>query len=226
MGSMFNASATDERQRRSNACEGSSRFDCNPTGPIARFDCGAHLVRGNVGRRTKVAKQKGERVLTLRIVRATERDVPLILEFIRNLAEYEKHLDKVEATEERIRETIFGAEPAASVLFAYKGDRAVGFAVYFFTYSTFVGLPGLYLEDLFVKPEARGKGVGRELLRYLAKVAKQKQCGRIEWAVLHWNEPAIGFYRSLGAVPMDEWAVYRLAGDALDQLAKGDDLPG
>ena len=95
----------------------------------------------------------------------------------------------------------------------------MGFAVFFYTYSTFVGLPGLYLEDLYVKPEARGKGVGRALLRYLARLAKEKGCYRIEWAVLHWNEPAIGFYKSLGAVPMDEWAVYRLTGDELDQLA-------
>ena len=91
--------------------------------------------------------------------------------------------------------------------------------MYFYTYSTFVGLPGIYLEDLYVKPEARGKGVGRALLRYLARLAKEKGCGRIEWAVLHWNEPAIGFYKNLGAVPMDEWDVYRLTGDELDRLA-------
>jgi GNAT superfamily N-acetyltransferase len=95
----------------------------------------------------------------------------------------------------------------------------VGFAVFFYTYSTFVGLPGLYLEDLFVKPEARGRGVGRALLRHLAQLAKEKSCYRIEWAVLHWNEPAIRFYKRLGAVPMDEWHVYRLSGEALDRLA-------
>lgn len=156
---------------------------------------------------------------SLHIEPATERDIPLILEFVRGLAEYEKHLDRVEATEERIRKSIFGAEPAAHVLFAYENDVAVGYAVFFYTYSSFAGLPGMYLEDLFVKPEARGKGVGRELLRYLARLAKEKGCGRIEWAVLHWNEPAIGFYKSLGAVPMDEWDVYRLAGDKLDRLA-------
>jgi GNAT superfamily N-acetyltransferase len=156
---------------------------------------------------------------SLRIETATERDIPLILEFVRGLAEYEKHLDKVKATEERIRKTIFGAEPAAQVLFAYENDNAVGFAVFFYTYSTFEGLPGLYLEDLFVKPEARGKGVGRALLRFLARLAKEKNCWRIEWAVLHWNESAIGFYKSLGAVPMDEWEVYRLSGDELDRLA-------
>ncbi len=156
---------------------------------------------------------------SLRIGTATERDIPLILEFVRGLAEYEKHLDRVEATEERIRKTIFGAEPAAHVLFAYENDTAVGFAVFFYTYSTFVGLPGLYLEDLYVKPEARGKGVGRALLRFLARLAKEKECWRIEWAVLHWNESAIRFYKGLGAIPMDEWDVYRLSGAELDLLA-------
>ena len=157
--------------------------------------------------------------LALRIVTASERDVPLILEFIRELAAYERHLERVEATEARIRETLFGAEPAASVIFALDGDKPVGFAVFYFTYSTFAALPGLYLEDLFVKPEARGLGIGRQLLRYLAKLAKEKGCWRIEWAVLHWNETAIGFYRKLGAIPMEEWAVYRLFGAPLDQLA-------
>ena len=157
--------------------------------------------------------------LTLRIVTATERDVPLILEFIRELASYEKQLDRVEANEARIRETLFGAEPAASVIFAFDDDHPVGFAVFYFTYSTFAGLPGLYLEDLFVKPEARGLRVGKQLLSYLAKLAKEKGCCRIEWAVLHWNENAIGFYRKLGAIPMEEWAVYRLSGAPLDQLA-------
>lgn len=157
--------------------------------------------------------------VTVRIVTATERDVPLILEFIRELAAYERHLDRVEATESRIHETLFGAHPAALVIFAFDGNKPVGFAVFYFTYSTFAGLPGLYLEDLFVKPEARGKGVGRQLLRYLAKLAKEKGCWRIEWAVLQWNESAIGFYRKLGAVPMEEWAIYRLFGTPLDQLA-------
>jgi len=158
-------------------------------------------------------------VSSIRIEPATERDIPLILEFVRGLAEYERHSDKVEATEDRIRKTMFGPEPAAQVLFAYENDTAVGFAVIVYTYSTFVGLPGVYLEDLFVKPEARGKRVGRALLRYLARLAKEKGCYRIEWAVLHWNEPAIRFYKRLGAVPMDEWQVYRLSGAALDQLA-------
>lgn len=156
---------------------------------------------------------------SLRIEPATERDIPLILEFVRGLAEYEKNLDKVETTEERIKKTIFGAEPAAQALLAYEDEIAVGFAVFFYTYSTFVGLPGLYLEDLYVKPEARGRGVGRALLRYLARLAKERGCYRIEWAVLHWNESAIRFYKGLGAVPMDDWHVYRLSGAELDLLA-------
>jgi len=157
--------------------------------------------------------------VALRIVPATERDIPLILEFIRELAVYEKHLHRFEATEARLRETLFGPEPAASVIFAFIEDKPVGFAVYYYTYSTFAGLPGMYLEDLFVKPEARGLGIGRRLLRHLARLAKAKGCWRIEWAVLNWNETAIGFYRKLGAIPMEEWAVYRLFGPPLDQLA-------
>ncbi len=156
---------------------------------------------------------------SLRIEPATEQDIPLILEFVRGLAQYEKHLERVEATEDRIRKTLFGAEPAAQVVFAYDNDTPVGYAIFFYTYSSFVALPGIYLEDLFVKPEARGKSVGRELLRYLARVAREKGCSRIEWAVLNWNEPAIGFYKRLGAVPMDEWDVYRLSGNELDRLA-------
>jgi GNAT superfamily N-acetyltransferase len=157
--------------------------------------------------------------VALRIVTATEHDTPLILEFIRELATFERHLDRVEATEARIRETLFGDKPAASVILAFAGDRPVGFAVFYFSYSTFVGLPGLYLEDLFVKPGSRSLGIGRQLLRYLARLAKEKGCWRIEWAVLNWNETAIGFYRKLGAVPMEEWSVYRLCGTPLDQLA-------
>lgn len=158
----------------------------------------------------------------LRIVPATETDVPLILQFIRELAEYEKLADQVEATEARVLENLFGASPKASCVLAYHETRPVAFALYYFTYSTFAGLPGLYLEDLFVKPGVRGQGVGRELLRYLAKLARQQGCFRIEWAVLHWNKPAIGFYESLGAVPMGEWAVYRLSGTALSGLAEED----
>ena len=155
----------------------------------------------------------------LRIVPATESDVPLVFEFIRELAKYEKLLDRVEATEGRLRETLFADKPAAECVLGYSGDQAVGFALFYYTYSTFAGLPGLYLEDLFVRPEARGRGFGRMLLQYLARLAKKKGCWRIEWAVLHWNKSAIGFYESLGAVPMDEWAVYRLSGKPLEMLA-------
>ena len=155
----------------------------------------------------------------LRIVPATERDVPLVLEFIRELAKYEKLLDRVEATEERLRETLFADKPAAECVLGYSGEQAVGFALFYYTYSTFAGLPGMYLEDLFVRPEERGQGFGRMLLQYLARLAKEKGCWRIEWAVLHWDKSAIGFYESLGAVPMDEWAVYRLAGQPLARLA-------
>ena len=156
---------------------------------------------------------------TLRIIAATEHDTSLILEFIRELAAYEKNLDRVKATEESIRETIFGVDPVASVIFAFEGDSPVGFAVYYFTYSTSVGSTGLYLEDLYVKPAARGRGVGRQLLRHLARFAKENSCWRIEWSVLHWNETAIRFYQNLGAVPMEAWAVYRLFGTSLEQLA-------
>src|SRR5688572_15599544 len=156
----------------------------------------------------------------LRIEKAIPGDVPLILEFRRKLAEYEKLSDSVEATEEGLRETLFGPNPSAHALLAYDGDEPVGFAIYFFNYSTFVGRPGLYLEDLFVRPEARGKGFGRALLQHLAGIAVENNCGRMEWAVLNWNEPAIGFYKSLGADPMIDWTVFRLSGKALDDLAR------
>ena len=155
-----------------------------------------------------------------RIVSATEDDAQLILYFIRALAEYERLADQVSATEASIREELFGERPSAEAVIAYDGDEPVGFALFFHNFSTFVGRRGLYLEDLFVKPEARGKGVGRRLLNHLAALARERQCGRMEWAVLDWNEPAIKFYRSLGAAPMDEWTVFRLSGDALERLAR------
>jgi GNAT superfamily N-acetyltransferase len=156
---------------------------------------------------------------TLHVEPAQEKDVPLIREFIHDLASYEDHLEYLDVTEARLRQNVFGDSPRAHVLLAYQDSRAVGFAVYYYTFSTFVGLPGLYLEDLFVKPEHRGRGVGHALLAYLAKLAKAQNCFRIEWAVLHWNEPALRFYKKLGAVPMNEWAVYRLSGEPLDRLA-------
>ncbi len=153
-----------------------------------------------------------------RIERATERDVPLILLLIKGLAEYEKLAHEVTVTEAGLRETLFGARPAAEVIIAYTGDTPAGFALFFANYSTFLGKPGLYLEDLFVLPEWRGHGVGRGLLTHLATLAVERGCGRFEWSVLDWNEPAIGFYKSLGATPMDGWSIFRVTGDALRRL--------
>src|SRR5688500_16248725 len=146
---------------------------------------------------------------------ATPADVPTILRFVRELAEYEREPNAVVATEALIHEALFNDPPAAHAVIATLDEKPVGFALYFFNFSTWLGRPGLYLEDLYVTPSARGAGVGRTLLTHLAQIAVQKNCGRMEWAVLDWNEPAINFYRSLGAKPMDEWTVYRLTGDAL-----------
>ena len=154
-----------------------------------------------------------------RIVRATERDIPAILSLIKGLAEYEKLSAEVTATEEALRESLFGPNAAAEVLIAYGGSTPIGFAVYFQNYSTFLGRPGIYLEDLFVLPEWRRRGYGRRLLAEVARIALERKCGRLEWAVLDWNEPALHFYRSLGARAMDEWTVYRLTGDAIRRLA-------
>lgn len=151
-----------------------------------------------------------------RIVAATAADVPVILELIRGLAEYEKLSDHVTATEEKLRATLFGPHPAAEVLLSYVGEECVGFALFFQNYSTFLAKPGIFLEDLFVKPAFRGRGVGRALLTRVGKIAKERGCGRFEWEVLDWNAPAIGFYKSLGAVPMDEWTKYRVTGETLD----------
>lgn len=156
----------------------------------------------------------------LEIRAATAADVPLILQFIRGLAEYEKLAHEVVATEALLHEQLFGARPNAEVVIAYLNAEPVGFALFFHNFSTFLGRRGLYLEDLFVKPTVRGKGVGRALLVYLARLAVARGCGRFEWAVLNWNEPAIKFYERLGAKPMHEWSVYRLTGAALEQLAK------
>jgi GNAT superfamily N-acetyltransferase len=155
---------------------------------------------------------------TLRIVPALESDVPLILQMIRDLAEYEKLAHKVVATEEQLRKTLFGPQPAAEVLLAYDGSDCVGFALFFMTYSTFLARPGMWLEDLFVKPQARGKGIGFALLKKLGAIARERECGRMEWSVLDWNLLAIGFYKKLGAVPMDEWTLFRVTGEALERL--------
>jgi GNAT superfamily N-acetyltransferase len=146
-------------------------------------------------------------------------DVPIILELIRDLATYERAPDEVTATEEQLVDVLFGERPAAEVLLAFEGQSPVGFAVYFYNFSTWLGRAGLYLEDLFVKPDKRGKGYGRALLVELAKIARERECGRMEWAVLDWNEPAIMFYRTLGAKPMHEWTVFRLTRDGISRLA-------
>jgi GNAT superfamily N-acetyltransferase len=156
---------------------------------------------------------------TLRIAPATESDVSVILSFVRKLAEYEKLSHLVVATEDNIREHVFGANPVAEVLLAYWDEEAVGFALYFRNFSTFLGQPGIYLEDLFVDPAQRGKGIGKALLARLAKIAVERGYGRLDWAVLDWNTPSIEFYRGLGAVPLDAWTGYRLTGEALDRLA-------
>lgn len=150
---------------------------------------------------------------------ANKNDIPLILSFIKELAEYEKLLHEVEATEERLSATLFGEKPYAEVVIGYLNDAPVSFALFFHNYSTFLAKPGIYLEDLFVRPEARGKGIGQKMLAYLAHLARQRACGRLEWWVLDWNESAIGFYKRLGAKPMDEWTVHRVTGSALDELA-------
>ena len=146
-------------------------------------------------------------------------DVPIILELIRDLATYERAPDEVTATEEQLVDVLFGERPTAEVLLAFEGQSPVGFAVYFYNFSTWLGRPGLYLEDLFINPEKRGKGYGRALLVELAKIARDRECGRLEWAVLDWNEPAIKFYRTLGAKPMHEWTVFRLTRDGIARLA-------
>jgi GNAT superfamily N-acetyltransferase len=155
----------------------------------------------------------------INITPATETDAPVILEMIQGLAEYEKLSHVCCATEEQLRRTLFGERPAAEVLLAELDGDCVGFALFFPNYSTFLAQPGIYLEDLFVKSYARGKGAGLALLIELAKVAVERGCGRVEWAVLDWNEPSIGFYKKLGAVAMEEWTTYRLTGEPLLQLS-------
>jgi len=155
----------------------------------------------------------------VRIVPATESDVPIILEMIRELAAYEKLLHICVATEAQLRGTLFGARPAAEVLLAQLDGATVGFALFFPNYSTFLAQPGIFLEDLYVKPHARGKGAGLALLRELARIAVARGCGRVEWLVLDWNEPSIAFYKKLGAKVMDEWTTFRLTGESLARLA-------
>ena len=157
----------------------------------------------------------------LSIREATSADVPFILSLIKELADYEKLSGDVIATEERLTAHLFGPNPRAEVLIGSIAGEPSGFALFFHNFSTFLAQPGIYLEDLYVKPGKRGLGLGEALLRHLAQLAIQRGCGRLEWAVLDWNEPAIGFYKRLGAVAMDEWTVYRVAGDMLQHVAAG-----
>lgn len=161
--------------------------------------------------------------MAFEIREARESDVPLILQFIRDLAEYERLAHLVVATEDQLRATLFGPSSFAEVLIAEEAGRPAGFVLFFHNYSTFLAQPGIYLEDLFVKPEYRGRGYGKALLKRLAQIARDRGCGRVEWAVLDWNEPSIAFYKSLGARPMEEWRTFRLTREALEELARGPD---
>ncbi len=151
---------------------------------------------------------------------AEEKDIPLLIDFVKKLADYEKMSDEVIADEEIYRKSFFGNVRFANAVIGYFDNKPVGIAIYFFNFSTFIGKPGLYLEDLFILPEMRGKGFGKKLLKHLAKIAVDNDCGRFEWSVLDWNESAINFYKSLGAIPMDEWTVFRLTDEKLNNLAK------
>jgi GNAT superfamily N-acetyltransferase len=154
----------------------------------------------------------------LQIKQATEEDVPLILTFIRDLAQHERALDRVSATEEGLRLTLFGSRPYAEAVIAYQNNQPVAFAIYFFSYTSFSALPSLYLEDIFVRPAARRFGVGRELFGFLAQKAIERNCARMEWSVLNWNESAIRFYEKLDAEPVRDWTVFHLSREKLAQL--------
>ena len=158
--------------------------------------------------------------MTLVIRPATEADVPAIADLIRGLARYEKLEQDVTMTEELLAKSLFGPRPYAETLLAEESGKPIGFALFFHNFSTFLALPGIYLEDLFVVPEHRGRGVGRALLKELARIAVERGCGRLEWSVLDWNRDAIGFYERLGATPNSEWTVYRLTGEALTVLGR------
>lgn len=160
--------------------------------------------------------------MSIRIEPATAADVPTILQLIRELAEFERLLHQVTATEAQLREELFGPRPRAEVVMARIGEEVAGFALYFHNFSTFLGKAGIYLEDLYVREKFRGHGCGAALLQHLARLAVERRCGRLEWWVLNWNQRAIDFYKSLGAAPMDEWTVYRVTGDALTRLAERD----
>ena len=162
-----------------------------------------------------------EAEVEIRIEPAVPGDAPVILELIRELAQFERLLDQVTATEQSLREQLFGKDRRAEVVIARIGGEVAGFALFFHNFSTFLGKPGLYLEDLYVRQKFRGNGCGATLLQHLAGIAVERGCGRFEWSVLDWNQRAIDFYKALGAVPMDEWTMYRVSGDALTKLANG-----
>jgi GNAT superfamily N-acetyltransferase len=166
-----------------------------------------------------VTKQIKTGISELILYFAEEEDTELILELIRALAEFEKLAHEVAADVEILRRSLFGSRRVAEVLIAEYGGATAGFALFFHNFSTFLGKPGIYLEDLFIKPEFRGKGIGREVLAFLARLAVERGCGRLEWAVLDWNTPAIDFYKRLGARPMEDWTVFRFAGESLAALA-------
>jgi GNAT superfamily N-acetyltransferase len=157
---------------------------------------------------------------SLRITPATAADTPVILSLIRELAEFERLLDEVTATEEQLRQSLFGQRRSAEVVIARVDDEVAGFALFFHNYSTFLAKPGVYLEDLFVRPKFRGQGTGEALLRYLAGIAVERGCGRLEWSVLDWNQRAIDFYKALGAKPLHDWTMFRVTGEALTKLGE------
>ena len=159
------------------------------------------------------------------IRQATEKDISTVLSFIRELAEFERLAHEVEASEALLRESLFGGRPCAEVIFGCVDDEPVAFAVFFHNFSTFLGRQGLYLEDLYVKPAFRKQGIGREILIHLAQIAKARNCGRFEWAVLNWNKRAIEFYESLGAAGLKEWTIYRVTGAGLEHLAERAEAP-
>jgi GNAT superfamily N-acetyltransferase len=158
--------------------------------------------------------------MTLRIEPATEHDLPAIVHLVRQLARYEKLEHAMVATRDDFRQALFGAERAAHALMAFADDAAVGLALYFYNFSTFLGKRGIYLEDIYVQPEHRGRGIGGALLKCLAKMAKEQHCGRMEWSVLTWNQPSIDFYHRLGAVILEDWRIFRLEGEPLERLAE------
>ena len=157
--------------------------------------------------------------MALRIERANERDIPAIVRLVRLLAEYEKLAHAMISTEDDFRKALFGPRRNVEALMAFAGDAPVGFALYFYNFSTFLGKRGIYLEDLFVEPEYRGQGIGKALLERLARIGKEEDCGRMEWSVLTWNRPSIDFYHRLGAVTLEDWRTFRLTGAAFDRLA-------